>query len=101
MSTSPTPTLSPSGCSADVLDQLAECQRMLTAKQLANILAVSPKTIYSYVERNIIPHYKIEASVRFRAKDILEWLRGRACSRFDATVPTIRPTSGVRTRRSA
>jgi hypothetical protein len=90
MSTSPTPTLSRSGCSADVLDQLAECQRMLTAKQLANILAVSPKTIYSYVERNIIPHYKIEASVRFRA-----------CSRFDATVPTIRSTSGVRTRRSA
>ncbi len=49
---------------------------MLTAKQLAKLLAVSPKTLYSYVSRNLIPHYKVETNVRFRGKDIAEWLRG-------------------------
>jgi hypothetical protein len=36
----------------------------MTARELASILAISPKTIYSYAERNMIPHFKIEASVR-------------------------------------
>jgi excisionase family DNA binding protein len=46
----------------------------MTARELASILAVSPKTIYSYVERNMIPHFKIEANVRFRGRDVAEWL---------------------------
>jgi excisionase family DNA binding protein len=97
MSTSPTTsTLSASAHSADVFDQLAQCQRMLTAKELAKILAISPKTVYGYVGRNMIPHYKIEASVRFRGSDILEWLRGHACSRIDVTVPPLRSALGVR-----
>ena len=40
----------------------------------ASILAISPKTIYSYSERNMIPHFKIEASVRFLGRDVAEWL---------------------------
>jgi len=62
----------------DVLERLAQCERFLTAKELATLLAVSPKTLYSYVSRNMIPHFKIEASVRFRGKDIADWLRRRA-----------------------
>ena len=61
--------------SRDVLESLASSECMLTAKQLAKLLAVSPKTLYSYVSRNLIPHYKIETNVRFRGKDIAEWLR--------------------------
>ena len=82
MSTSPAPTVSASGSCGDVLDQLFRCERLLTAKELASILAISPKTVYSYVERNMIPYYKIEANVRFRARDIAEWLRDRACLRL-------------------
>jgi excisionase family DNA binding protein len=77
MATSPTPTVSESGCCGDVFDQLAQYERLLTAKELARILAISPKTIYSYVERNMIPYYKIEANVRFRAREVAEWLRDR------------------------
>jgi hypothetical protein len=40
----------------------------MTARELAAILAMSPKTIYSYAERNMIPHFKIEANVRFRGR---------------------------------
>ena len=62
----------------DVLERLIQSERLLTAKELAELLAVSPKTLYSYVSRNMIPHYKIEANVRFRGKDVAEWLRRRA-----------------------
>ena len=62
----------------DVFDRLARSPNLLTAKELADLLAVSPKTIYSHVARNLIPHYKIASSVRFRARDIAEWLRSHA-----------------------
>ena len=63
---------------ADVFDRLARSDRLLTAKELAVLLAVSPKTLYSYVSRNLIPYYKIESNVRFRGRDIADWLRRRA-----------------------
>jgi excisionase family DNA binding protein len=62
----------------DVFDQLARCDRLLTAKELADILAISPKTLYSYVTRGMIPFFKIESNVRFRARDIADWLRKRS-----------------------
>ena len=64
--------------SGDVFERLAQSDRLLTAKELATLLAVSPKTLYSYVSRNLIPYYKIEANVRFRGKDVAEWLRRHA-----------------------
>ena len=39
----------------DVLERLIQSERLLTAKELAVLLAVSPKTLYSYVSRNMIP----------------------------------------------
>jgi excisionase family DNA binding protein len=62
----------------DVFERLAGCSSLLRANELAALLALSPKTIYSYVARNLIPHYKIAASIRFRARDIVEWLRSHA-----------------------
>lgn len=83
MSTSPTPTPpSPEYC-PDVFEQLSKCERLLTAKEVAGMLSISPKTIYSYVERDMIPYYKIEANIRFRARDVAKWLRDRASSRFE------------------
>jgi excisionase family DNA binding protein len=82
MSTSPAPTTAASECRSDIFDQLSKCERLLTAKELAGMLAISPKTIYSYVERNMIPYYKIEANIRFRARDIANWLRDHGCSRL-------------------
>jgi hypothetical protein len=48
----------------------------------------------------MIPYYKIEANIRFRARDVAKWLRDRASSRFDvpeagakaAANPVRRPT---------
>ena len=58
--------------SRDILESLATSDCMFTAKELAKLLSVSPKTLYSYVSRNLIPHYKIETNVRFRGEDIAE-----------------------------
>jgi excisionase family DNA binding protein len=62
----------------DIMERLSHSDCLLTAKELAKLLAVSPKTLYSYVSRKMIPHYKIEANVRFRGKDVAEWLRRHA-----------------------
>ena len=76
MSTSPTLSISEPG---DVFERLAACHGFLTARDVAKMLAISEKTVYSYVSRNMIPHYKIEANVRFRPVELAEWLRNRAC----------------------
>src|SRR5271157_3978787 len=73
MSTSPAFRVSEPERPPDVLDHLSRSERLLTARELALILAISPKTLYSYAERNMIPHFKIEANVRFRGRDIAEW----------------------------
>jgi excisionase family DNA binding protein len=78
MSASPASSVLPRSEPNDIFERLAHRQQLLTTKELANLLAVSPKTIYSYVSRNMIPYYKIEANVRFRACDIAEWLRRHA-----------------------
>jgi len=70
----------PTGAGSDPFDRLAQWNKLLTVKELAEILAISEKTIYSYVSRNMIPYYKIESSVRFRPKQIVSWLSSRGHS---------------------
>ena len=75
MSNSPALRSASANPPCDVLENLQGCTRLLTARELAGMLSISPKTIYAYVERNMIPHYKIASNVRFRARDVAEWLR--------------------------
>jgi excisionase family DNA binding protein len=82
MSTSPALRSDDSDHPPDVMDRLHRCGHLWTAKEPAQILAISPKTIYAYVARNLIPRYKVESNVRFRARDIAEWLRRTAHSRL-------------------
>jgi predicted DNA-binding transcriptional regulator AlpA len=71
MSASPTVTRTPA---PDIIEHLFRSERLMTARELAAILSLSPKTLYSYAERNMIPHFKIEANVRFRGRDVADWL---------------------------
>jgi excisionase family DNA binding protein len=75
MSASPARPISAISHADDVFERLARCDRLLTAKELADILAISPKTLYNYVTRGMIPYFKIESNVRFRAREVAEWLR--------------------------
>jgi len=36
------------------------------------------KTIYSYVQRGIIPHMRIESNVRFSKHQVMRWLEERS-----------------------
>ncbi len=78
MSTSPAYQMPALKGVPDVLELLTGSERLLTAKELAAILGISPKTVYSYVSRRMIPHYKIEANVRFRGRDVADWLQRHA-----------------------
>jgi len=90
MSASPAQPISAVGQADDVFERLARCDRLLTAKELADILAISPKTLYNYVTRGMIPYFKIESNVRFRARDVAEWLRqhsGRPMASWTEAAP--------------
>lgn len=48
--------------------------KLYTAKELATILKVSPKTIYKAGQKGLIPSYKVGKSIRFEmpTKKIVE-----------------------------
>ena len=50
---------------------------LLTPKALEGILKISRKTIYSYVERDLIPYVKIQSNIRFRKTEIHEWIENQ------------------------
>jgi len=51
--------------------------RLLTPKQLKEMLQVDLSTVYLWTHTEFIPHYKFGRSVRFREEDVLEWLEKR------------------------
>ena len=49
--------------------------KYLTAKQVAQIIQASPKTIYAWAEQGLIPSIKINGLLRFMESQIIDWLR--------------------------
>jgi excisionase family DNA binding protein len=47
----------------------------LTAKQLAAMLAISPKTVFKLAKAGRIPSFRIGSAVGFDARHIIDWLR--------------------------
>lgn len=47
---------------------------MLTAADLEALLKIDVKTVYRYVQRGLIPYVRIQSNVRFRKREILEWI---------------------------
>ena len=46
----------------------------LTVKELAEMLRVKVRTIYSWVEGDLIPYHKPGRTTIFRLDEIMEWL---------------------------
>ncbi len=55
----------------------SKLQRLLTAKDVEELTKIDVKTIYSYVQRGLIPYVRIESSLRFPEDDILTWIEER------------------------
>ncbi len=64
--------------SAPILANFEALPDMLTAKDLEALLQIDRKTIYSYVQRGIIPHSRIESNVRFSKHQVQRWLEERS-----------------------
>lgn len=58
-----------------IADQIESIGRALTAQELAEILSVSPITIFKQAKSGRIPSFRIGTCVRFDPKIIAEWLR--------------------------
>ncbi len=52
-------------------DELGE---MLTAKEMEQLIKISTKTLYRYVQRGLIPYVRIQSNVRFPKQQILDWI---------------------------
>lgn len=46
----------------------------LTARELEAILKIDAKTIYTYVQKGLIPYVRIQRNVRFSKREILDWI---------------------------
>jgi excisionase family DNA binding protein len=46
-----------------------------TAKQLAGMLNISPKTVFKLAKAGRIPSYRVGSAVRFGARHVIEWQR--------------------------
>jgi excisionase family DNA binding protein len=52
-----------------------ENAKLLTVKELSEILAIKPKTLYSWAELQRIPCYKIKGCLRFSLPEVMEWMK--------------------------
>ena len=49
-------------------------EKLLTAKQVSDLLEVTPSTVYDWVHRGIIPYVKLSRAIRFKKNDIFHWV---------------------------
>lgn len=48
-----------------------------TVQEMAECLAIKPKTLYSWAEKGKIPAYKIQGALRFKLEEILEFIESK------------------------
>jgi excisionase family DNA binding protein len=55
----------------------ADPSELLTAKEVEELLRIDVKTVYSYVQRGLLPYVRIQSNVRFLRSEILKWMEER------------------------
>ncbi|CCQ90698.1 hypothetical protein NITGR_360036 [Nitrospina gracilis 3/211] len=50
-------------------------KHFLSIKELSEYIGIKPKTLYSWVAKRVIPHYRIMGLVRFHKGEIDIWLK--------------------------
>lgn len=64
-------------CSESTTENKSQISRLLTSKQVAEMLGLTVKAIYMKVYRNELPHVKFgtgNASLRFDEAEIQSWI---------------------------
>jgi excisionase family DNA binding protein len=65
-------------------------ERLLTARELGELLGLAPATVLDWHEAGKLPSFKIGTAVRFRASEVEAWLEQHRCG------PCVGPVRGVR-----
>ena len=60
----------------------------LSINDLSKYLGIKPKTLYSWVTKVILPHYRIGGLIRFKKKDIDQWVE--ACKRNGVDISNLK-----------
>jgi excisionase family DNA binding protein len=55
-------------------------ENLMTVKEVAALLRVSPQTLYKMLEQGSIPAVKIGSQWRFDRDQIKDWLKGRTAA---------------------
>jgi excisionase family DNA binding protein len=75
-------------------------ERLLTARELADLLGFAAGTVVDWAERGDVPAFKVGGRLRFRESEVLGWLEGQRMNGSGAggevsPTPTAGPTHGV------
>ena len=49
-------------------------ERLLTAKQVSELIEVRPSTVYQWVHTGLIPYVKLGRCVRFKKDELFRWI---------------------------
>lgn len=49
-------------------------ERLITAKQVSELIEVKPSTIYQWVHLGLIPYVKLGKCVRFKKAELFRWI---------------------------
>jgi len=52
-------------------------EKLLTPENLCELLGIRPSTLYAWTSRNLIPYLKVNGLLRFREREIEEWLKSK------------------------
>ena len=54
--------------------------KLLTAREVAALLAISEKSVYAYASRQLIPYVRFQSNIRFRPEAIRRWIEEHECN---------------------
>jgi excisionase family DNA binding protein len=49
-------------------------ERLMTAKQVSELIEVKPSTIYQWVHLGLVPYVKLGKCVRFKKAELFRWI---------------------------
>ena len=58
-------------------------KEFLNIKEVSQYLGIKISTLYFYVENGNIPHYRIGRLIRFKKREVDQWMEGNKKERID------------------
>lgn len=77
--------------------------KILTCKQVADLVQAKPSTVYAWAEQGLVPSFKINGLLRFDEKEILDWINRRKKERlwYNSPIQTRSPRKGGKIKHGA